>query len=87
MTGLFLSECASRRDGWCINTCLGKLFGTRSPELGLLKLDQFFKDGYNLYRAVHLYRTSILASCGVEQVQEKPRASTVGHTCKTASGH
>lgn len=42
MTGLFLSERASRRDGWCINTCLGKLFGTRSPELGLLKLDQLF---------------------------------------------
>lgn len=38
MTGLFLSEYVRRRDGWCINTCLGKLYRTCSPELGLCYL-------------------------------------------------
>lgn len=57
MTGLFLSEYVSRRDGWCIHKCLGKLYRTFSLELWLCSVLKWISKNsfYLIQTVVHLY--------------------------------
>lgn len=74
MTGLFLSEYVSRRDGWCINKCLGKLYRTFSLELWLCyDLKWICKNSFHLIRT----ESCICIECG--EYLLRGRASTEQH--------